>query len=164
MQFFKRKFSAYISEAQGDDLPYVSSIHGAGFSRGWNTNELSQMLSSDNTFCLVCRSEGQLDLPPMGFVICRQILDEAEILSISTEKKQRRKGVARILMEETIRRLQTDRRKSLFLEVDEANEPAISLYKQLGFVLAGKREGYYEPDNTLGASSKTAALVMHKEL
>ena len=162
MQIFKRKFKAYVSEATGDDLPHVAEIHTAGFSRGWNTHELSKMLSSDTTFCLVCRPEGQLERPPIGFVICRHILDEAEILSIATEKKQRRKGVARVLMDETIRRLQADRKKSLFLEVDESNEPAIALYRKLGFVLAGKREGYYERSEQDGARS--AALVMHKEL
>lgn len=158
IQFFQKKLtSPYIIAAISEDIPQLATIHGASFSRGWSKNELAQMLGANGTLCLVLRQEGQIERPPMGFVLCRQAGDEAEIITIATEPKHRKRGIARFLMDEAIRNLHSDRVKSLFLEVDETNASAIGLYRSLGFVQAGERKGYYASD---AEEAPANALVM----
>lgn len=160
IQFFQKKpVAPYISKAISDDIPQLSSIHAQGFSRGWGKNELAQMLDAQGIMCLVLREVGNIDRPPMGFVLCRRAGDEAEIITISTEPKNRGRGVARSLMDEIIRNLQADRVKSLLLEVDETNVDALELYQSLGFYQAGERKGYY-PASSGSEAASTNALVM----
>ena len=50
--------------------------------------------------------------------------------------------------------------KSLFLEVDRANVPAVKLYRALGFEVVGAAQGYYRRAD--GADGP--ALVMRAQL
>ena len=49
---------------------------------------------------------------------------------------------------------------SVFLEVDEDNEPARRLYRRAGFQEIGRREDYYAS----GSASQSAALVLRRDL
>ena len=160
IQFFQTKLtSPYITGATSEDIPQLSTIHSQSFTRGWSKNELGKLIGSQGALCLVLRQEGKIDQPPMGFVLCRQASDEAEIITIATEPKNRKRGIGRFLMDAAIRNLQSDRVKSLFLEVDETNANAIGLYRSLGFVQAGERKGYYSGHSD-DEQHPTNALVM----
>jgi ribosomal-protein-alanine N-acetyltransferase len=63
-------------------------------------------------------------------------------------------------MDAVLRELYGQRAEALFLEVDEANAPAVALYRRLGFRQVGRREAYYSgPDGT-----RSGALVMRRDL
>jgi [ribosomal protein S18]-alanine N-acetyltransferase len=63
-------------------------------------------------------------------------------------------------MDAVLRHLHHLRAEALFLEVDEANHPALALYRRLGFREVGRRENYYD-----GAEGrKSSALVMRRDL
>ena len=50
--------------------------------------------------------------------------------------------------------------RTVHLEVEESNAPALALYRRLGFRIVGRREGYYaKPDG-----GKVAALTMSATL
>jgi [ribosomal protein S18]-alanine N-acetyltransferase len=51
------------------------------------------------------------------------------------------------------------RAECLFLEVDETNVAAVTLYRKLGFREVAKRPSYYE-----GPSGRTNALVMRLDM
>jgi ribosomal-protein-alanine N-acetyltransferase len=68
-------------------------------------------------------------------------------------------GVGRRLLNRIIERLHADKIASLFLEVDENNKSAITLYKRLHFEQVAIRENYY----TKTGGRKTNALVMRRE-
>ncbi len=152
-----------VEVAQTGDLTPLSEIHHAGFSNGWSDGELEKMLAGPGYSCLVARREGGGTKPPLGFVIIRSVLDEAEVITIAVNPGARRGGIARYLMEESIRRLQSDRIKTLFLEVAEGNEAAKSLYAGLGFSQISDRRGYY-PSKGTGETTAANALVMKRDL
>ena len=152
-----------IEVAGEQDLKHLADIHKASFSRGWSDGEFEALLAQDSYRCLVARKSGKSVATPAGFVLIKQILDEAEIITIAVKPSARKKGVAARLMGEAIRRMETDRVNALFLEVDEANHSAVALYKRLGFTVMDKRDGYYVKDEAVD-SKASAALVMRLDL
>lgn len=150
----------YIKSVEKADLSSLAQIHAASFSQGWSDGELAKMSDNKNYDCLVAELSKD---KPAGFVFVRSILDEAEIITIATSPTARRKGIARQLMRAVIRKLEYDRKSKLFLEVDEANQAAVKLYKSLGFKQIAEREGYYSNSDD-ESSKKSTALVMQLEL
>ncbi|MEM7290473.1 MAG: GNAT family N-acetyltransferase [Pseudomonadota bacterium] len=156
-----RKPNHFVCEVEADDLARLAELHAQGFSRGWSDGELAKLMANKAYFCLVMRPRGENNTQPVAFVLVRVAAEEAEIITIATHNRLRRSGFARRLMEAVIRKLESDRAKRLFLEVDENNKAAISLYHQLGFKKISERTAYYNGD---GDNVPSSALVMQREL
>ena len=77
-------------------------------------------------------------------MIARKISDEYEVLSLATNKKNRRKGVASELLGHLLKKAEKDKIKKILLEVSKKNFPAIKIYKKFGFYKAGDRKNYYK--------------------
>ena len=76
----------------------------------------------------------------VGFLVARQTAPgEREILNLAVDPSQRRRGVARALLQAELGR----GKNQWFLEVRESNLGAIRLYQSAGFRVAGRRESYY---------------------
>ena len=76
----------------------------------------------------------------VGFLVSRQTAPgEREILNLAVDPSQRRRGVARALLQAELGREKTE----WFLEVRASNKGAIVLYQKAGFRVAGHRESYY---------------------
>jgi [ribosomal protein S18]-alanine N-acetyltransferase len=90
--------------------------------------------------CSVAMSDGRM----LGFLVVRQTAtDEREILNLAVDPAERRRGVARKLLENELQRA----KMQWFLEVRGSNSSAIKLYESTGFRKAGRRESYYtNPD------------------
>jgi ribosomal-protein-alanine acetyltransferase len=80
---------------------------------------------------------------PTGFIIGRQVADEAEILNLAVSASLRRQGQARALVERLLLAFREHSVRIVFLEVRESNSAAIVLYEKLGFLLVGQRPSYY---------------------
>jgi ribosomal-protein-alanine N-acetyltransferase len=93
-----------------------------------------------------------------GFILSRMVVDEAEILSVAVAPRSRSRGLARRLLDLHLRRLAGLGTRSVFLEVEEGNEPALRLYRRAGFRQVGRREGYYQE------SRGAAALILRRDL
>jgi ribosomal-protein-alanine N-acetyltransferase len=95
-----------------------------------------------------------------GFALSRRVLDEAEILTVVLGPAIRGQGLGRTLLVPHRRALADAGVRHVHLEVDDANAPALALYRRLGFSETGRRAGYYpRPDG-----SKAAALTMRATL
>lgn len=142
-----------ISDA--DDL---AALHAHAFRHGWPATEMEALIADPTVTTIVAR-EGRTPFTrrPIGFVMSRAAADEAEILTVAVSPARRSRGVGRLMMDETIRRLYFMRVASLFLEVDESNGPALALYRRLGFREVGRRANYY-------AGGTANALVMRADL
>jgi ribosomal-protein-alanine N-acetyltransferase len=158
---FRRASDFEIVPLTADDCADVSALHGQGFRRGWSDGEISALIHQDTVFGYIARRPGKTwGNSSGGFVLARLVADEAEILTISVRPKYRHSGIGWRLMGAVLRHLRTEGAQSLFLEVDEANEAALSLYRKLGFDRVAERAAYYDHDG----GAKTAALVMRLNL
>ncbi len=88
------------------------------------------------------------------------VIDEAEILTIAVAAPARGKGRSRLLLAQHLEGLLMAGARKVHLEVDEGNEPALRLYRGLGFAETGKRPSYYSRSD----GGRTAALTMSRAL
>lgn len=113
----------------------LAVLHAAAFDEPWGATALRDLMSQPGGFALGRAGE--------GFILCRVVADEAEILTLATSPDRRRRGLGRRLVEAaagTAGRMGATR---LFLEVAEDNAAARALYDRTGFVEVGRRRGYY---------------------
>ncbi len=84
---------------------------------------------------------------PIGFCLYRNLIDEAEILSIGVLKEYRRKGLGRFMMIELERIFSDKKIVKCFLEVNESNKPALKFYSKVGFSFIKTLNNYYKRKN-----------------
>ncbi|HDM23416.1 ribosomal-protein-alanine N-acetyltransferase [archaeon] len=88
----------------------------------------------------------ELDGKAIGYVMAHVKGKIGEIISIAVHPQHRRKGIGELLMEEIIRKLQSEFGvKRVKLQVKVSNKPAIKLYEKLGFKIGARLKEYY-PD------------------
>ena len=149
-----------VEEATPSDHAVLAEIHERSFPSGWSEDDLAALARQPGVTILQARRSSLLGSRSiLGFVILRVAADEAEVLTIAVDPRQRQRGVGALLMRHALSRLYADRIASLFLEVDAANAPALALYRRLGFRKVGERRGYYRD-----SAGDGGALVMRVDL
>jgi ribosomal-protein-alanine N-acetyltransferase len=119
----------------------------------WSAESLKDSLGWAGVAALVCEADGKAT----GFIIGRQVGDEAEILNLAVTPARRRKGQGGALLDGVLKEFVARRVSRVFLEVRESNQTGIAFYSKRGFTKTGRRPGYYrEPEE--------AAIVMEKKL
>jgi ribosomal-protein-alanine N-acetyltransferase len=145
-----------IRPAAIDEVLTLAEVHAAAFDAPWSAADLAPLMQGRGAFTLVAETDaGEL----AGFVLCRQIAGEAEVLTLAVRPAHRRQGVAQALMEVAIA-LAAASAQSMFLEVADDNAGAIALYEQAGFEPVGRRVRYYARPSGEGAD----AIVMRRTL
>lgn len=147
-----------IRPLRADKAHDCARLHAADFAHPWSPHEIAALIARSTTLGAAALDPASGDL--RGFVLSRLAADEAEILTIAVESSSRGKGVGRGLLAETLRQAANAGARTVFLEVDENNAPALALYERFGFVKVGKRVGYYR----LKDGSRATAVVMRKIL
>jgi len=151
---------AALRPAKLDDAAELSTIHSeGGFSGSWSAGEFESLLADRAVITeIACHSRSPAKL--FGFVMSRIAADEAEILTIAVRRTNRGYGYGRRLLDTHLPRLAASGVKMLYLEVEKDNKPAIILYENTGFIVAGIRKAYYrKPDGRLAN-----AIIMKREL
>jgi ribosomal-protein-alanine N-acetyltransferase len=119
----------------------------------WPEESFVESLSWRGAVALIAESDGKVT----GFIIGRQVADEAEILNLAVTPAKRRRGEAEALLNAAMEEFRSRGVSRVFLEVRESNVTAITFYTKQGFAKTGRRDGYYRgPDE--------AAVVMEKKL
>lgn len=80
---------------------------------------------------------------PVAFSLAWSVADEVHLLDMASHPEHRRKGHARALLRELLSYARREHKRLVLLEVRRSNEPAIQLYRSLGFETTGVRRGYY---------------------
>ena len=127
----------------------VAALEKANFSEPWSENSVRGELTNKLALWLVAVEDGEV----VGYVGSQTVLQEADMMNIAVADTHRRRGIAKMLVEELIRQLDA---YQLTLEVRASNAPAISLYEALGFQQVGLRKNYYR-------KPKEDALILRKE-
>ena len=137
------------------DAERLAAIHASAFDAPWSAAELAGFLADRGAFALAADAEGEL----AGFILCRALAGEAEVLTLAVRPELRRRGVGAALLAAaaTLAKPVAD---AMFLEVAHDNAAAIALYERAGFETVGRRSAYYV--SRPGAAAD--ALVMRRAL
>jgi [ribosomal protein S18]-alanine N-acetyltransferase len=156
--FGKSRAPLIIRQAEMTDAAAIAAAHALSFDRAWGLMEFERLLAEENIVCHVAAGgeQGRAE----GFVLSRIASDEAEVLSIAVLPERRGGGVARRLLDAHREVLLLSRVRTLFLEVEEGNLPALALYRRQGFAEVSRRDAYYRKAD----GSAATALVMRINL
>ena len=145
-----------LRPATADDAEAFARVHARAFDDPWSAADLLALMAGRGAFALAAETaDGAL----AGFILCRAIAGEAEILTLAVDRALRRQGVGAALTGAALK-LAAAGAKSMFLEVAADNAAAIALYETLGFETVGRRARYYARRSGEGAD----ALVMRRAL
>lgn len=118
------------------DAAAMAAIHREAMERSWDEESFSRFLSDPFSVAYGYRERTHL----MAFVLGRQVEEEVEILTLAVDPAYWRQGLGRKVLQYFAEQLEA---KVIFLEVNEANRPALALYRSAGFEEDGIRKGYY---------------------
>jgi ribosomal-protein-alanine N-acetyltransferase len=145
-----------LRAANPADAAALAAVHTSGFETPWTGDDFARFLADPVTFGRVAETaDGDL----AGFILCRTIAGEAEILTVVVATDFRRRGVGMVLLAEAMA-VASARAEAMFLEVAADNPGAIALYTAAGFEAVGRRAGYY---GRLAGGS-VDAIVMRRAL
>jgi ribosomal-protein-alanine N-acetyltransferase len=137
------------------DVQRVMEVERAAFAHPWSEEMIRRELEHEfSTVLLAIRGrEG----PIAGFAVVWLVHDELHVLNVAVAPEARRSGVARRILDRVEGRAREQGARVSMLEVRRSNQPAIALYRSLGYREVGVRPGYYAEDGE-------DALVMDKAL
>ena len=135
-----------IRAAEAPDARLLAALHAPSFHSPWDEAAFADLLGQKGVFALAA---------DQGFILCRVILDEAEILTLSVLPESRGRGLAGRLTACAADMARAAGAERMFLEVAEDNGAARALYARAGFHQTGRRKAYYET-----AGGRTDALIL----
>lgn len=147
---------ATVSDAGPRDAAAIAALHAIAFRRGWSEAEVESLLLDRQVVAHRLLRGGKF----AGFILSRCAADEAEILSVAVAPRERGRGFGARLLDWHLRRLAASHTRTVFLEVDERNQPARHLYARAGFREVAQRPRYY----AAGTGEAAAALVLRRDL
>ncbi|MDO4188205.1 MAG: ribosomal protein S18-alanine N-acetyltransferase [Lachnospiraceae bacterium] len=138
-----------IREMTESDIEKVSLIEEECFSMPWKPDDFREMIKRDNMTYVVALVDGEI----IGGAGLRCIVGDGEITNVAISKAYRGNGYSKPMLSELLLLGKKLGCSAYTLEVRVSNEPAIRLYKSLGFNEAGIRPNFYE-------KPKEDALIM----
>ncbi len=126
------------------DISRVSEIEKAVFTSAWSADDFMYELT-ENPFghYFVDEIDGIIE----GYIGLWILFDQAQITTLGTTLNQRRKGIAKRLMEFGLRHAFQSGAERISLEVRVGNIAAITLYESFGFQRKGIRKDYYQDNH-----------------
>jgi len=122
-----------------EDCEEAARLHQEAFFKGWSPQSFQESLQDALTFGLKVMEDDVL----VGYLLWREVKDEAEILTLVVDSSKRRQGIGNLLLRTLFTLLKEKEINNLFIEVAEDNQEALSFYDKNGFVFISKRPHYY---------------------
>lgn len=143
------------------DLDAVVKVEESAHPHPWSTDLIRRELDHTWSTVLLAVEQEMLDGSlaaerVAGHIIFWLVHDEIHVLNVATAPEFRRRGYGRALMEACEEKGRSRGAVLSTLEVRKSNDPAIALYRSLGYRQVGLRPRYYVNDNE-------DAIVMLKE-
>jgi [ribosomal protein S18]-alanine N-acetyltransferase len=149
---FLRRVGKYgIRKALMEDLPAVISINWAALPEHYSDSFFEERLREAPETFLVAEDEAS---NIVGYIMCRieygfshtkryGLARKGHIVSVAVLEGHRHFGVGRAAIEEALKGMKERGCTETYLEVRVSNDPAIDLYKKLGFQIVTTHPGYY---------------------
>lgn len=135
------------------DVAQVVEIDRLSFSMPWSARSYRFEIERNPAALLfVAEEDGRV----LGYIGLWEMVDVGHISTLAVHPEHRRKGLAKQLIEASLRALAERGIGEVTLEVRESNKSAQDLYSGFGFKVVGRRRGYYR-DN------REDALIMTLE-
>jgi ribosomal-protein-alanine N-acetyltransferase len=126
-----------------EDIPAVMGIERSSFSTPWSEISFLSEIYKKPAFSNVALFEGNI----IGYICVNYLLHESHILNLAVHERFRRRGVATILMNNTLKELKKKGCVFMYLEVRASNITAQKFYERFGFTVESIRKRYYtNPD------------------
>lgn len=139
-----------IRRMTSEDINAAVEIEKQCFSIPWSEKSFQDSIARDDTIFLVCEAEEVINVTEdtvsciTGYIGMYLSFDEASITNVAVSPEFRKKGYGEQLVtvaKEVAKEVDV---QTIFLEVRVSNEPAISLYRKMGFEELGVRKKFYE--------------------
>ena len=127
-----------VRRAVIDDAVDIFKIEQRVFKNHWSLESIkSEFLDSSNSVISVIEINRKI----IGYIFQRVIVNQNHIINIAIDVPFQHKGYGKFLLKNLLEKDSHD--TDVFLEVKEANFPAIKLYTDLGFEEVQKKDRYY---------------------
>jgi len=149
-----------IKSATEEHMSRILEIERDAISPPWTHDALLGEIYKDDSYFVVAvenTTEPSPCVRVVGFVVLRQVGDDAELLQVAVDRSARRRGVADMLMDAALEYAKAHLYKSMYLEVRNSNKAALALYSKHSFSLVRRRKAYY-------TNPVEDALVMSRDL
>ena len=127
-----------IRNAIIDDANEIFNIEKKVFKDHWSLKSIKSEL---NNFKYSKISVLEIESKIIGYVFQRIIDDQNHIINVAIDIPFQHKGYGRFLLKNILKEGSDD--TNVFLEVKEANLPAVKLYTDLGFEEVQRKDSYY---------------------
>jgi [ribosomal protein S18]-alanine N-acetyltransferase len=132
-----------VSPIEKEHLAQLVFLERQCFEQTWAIEQYQEILDQDNYRLLGIFPDKRLS----AYIVFCLIQDEAEIINLAVHPEFRNMGLARSLISKTIDVCARAMVKKIFLEVRPSNFPALSLYRESGFIEVARRKKYYQEDH-----------------
>lgn len=130
------------------DVPAVHALDVQSFALPWSERSFRyEVADNDRARNWVAEVVEQGQPVLAGMLVLWLILDEAHIATLAVRQDLRRRGIARLLLQTALGIAWQEGARRAFLEVRAGNQPALAMYRQLGFTETGLRRNYYHDNN-----------------
>ena len=127
-----------IRTAELEDLNEIYNIEKKVFNDYWSLDLIkSEIIEKKYSRVTVLELKKKI----VGYIFQRKIYDENHIINLAIDIPYQHKGYGKFLLMKILEKDSND--TNVFLEVKEANFPAVKLYIDLGFEEVDRKERYY---------------------
>lgn len=126
--------------ATAADLDALYAVETSAHVHPWTRDMLAAELSTPHAR-VWCALDAQGAV--CGLLVFWVIADLVDILDVAVHVRMQRQGIARAMLDALFALAAQHATTEITLEVRERNAPALALYARAGFIVVGRRAGYY---------------------
>ena len=127
-----------IRAAELEDINEIYNIEKKVFNDYWSLDLIKSEIN-EKKYSRVTVLESKKKI--IGYIFQRKIYNENHIINLAIDIPYQHRGYGKFLLMKILEKDDND--TNVFLEVKEANLPAVKLYIDLGFEEVDRKEGYY---------------------
>lgn len=121
------------------DVDDVHALEAGVYSFPWTRGNFVDSLVAGHLAEVLRAADGTL----VGYWLAMPGVDEMHLLNLAVAPEHQHLGHARRMLDALVERCRALGALALWLEVRESNARAQALYRRYGFVVVGRRRGYY---------------------